>query len=158
MRRPCGDHAANMRRTCGDHAATMWRPCGDHAAIMRRPCGDHVTTMRRTVGGTPHAPCDGGCGGQAPCDGGQAPCNKNESEHTNPLQPVSRFPTHFPFSHPFPVFSPISRLPIIPLYVNIRPSLPTGQANRAGRPWCIVPLREFRCRVSGYSVLKVYLV
>ena len=49
-----------------------------------------------------------------------------------PPAPIYRFPTHFPFPYPFPVFSPISRLPTIHLYAIIQPSLPTGQANRAG--------------------------
>ena len=49
-----------------------------------------------------------------------------------PPAPIYRFPTHFPFPYPFPVFSPISRLPRIHLYAIIQPSLPTGQANRAG--------------------------
>ena len=64
---------------------------------MCRPCGDHAANMRRTVGVHSAPPVAGGCGGQAPC-------NKTEGQHTNTPS------TGFPFSHPFPVFSPISRL------------------------------------------------
>ena len=79
----------SMRRTCGEHAVNMWRTCGEHAA------------NRRGALRTP--PATGGAGGKPPATGGKPPAIKLKANIQTPLQPVSRFPTHFPFSHRFPV-------------------------------------------------------
>jgi hypothetical protein len=67
---------------------------------MCRPCGDPAANRRGALR-TP--PATGGAGGKPPATGGKPPAIKLKANIQTPLQPVSRFPTHFPFSHRFPV-------------------------------------------------------